>query len=187
MVAWTLVAPVLWAAMRTLAGAKRARICKPMHESPPAADCQYSRICWRCITGSTGEQSWGYIIARALPGPSCHSGPKPPPSCASFVCPPDSDSTHAFDLLYKSLETIRCSCIFLLHLDRFVLRPHPRYFLTALYPSRHFPPAFRSDKACCYIIPIPCFLRLSMYTPTVWAPASASLTNTKHTQQHHHR
>lgn len=32
-----------------------------------------------------------------------------------------------------------------LRLDAFVLRPHPLYFLTALCPSRHFPPA-EADK-----------------------------------------
>ncbi|KAL7822179.1 hypothetical protein V8C26DRAFT_390212, partial [Trichoderma gracile] len=73
MVAWTLVAPVLWAAMRTLAGAKTARMspCKPtscMRGPPPpllqiaiihsfaGAASRVRRKC-RCLDG----KSWGIV------------------------------------------------------------------------------------------------------------------------------
>ncbi|KAL7798267.1 hypothetical protein V8C37DRAFT_250651 [Trichoderma ceciliae] len=41
----------------------------------------------------------------------------------------------------------------LLHADRFVLRPHPLYFLTALCPSRHFPPTAEAPQLIKHIIP----------------------------------
>lgn len=103
MVAWTLVAPVLWAAMRTLAGAKRARICKPMHESPPAADCQYSLICWRCITGSTGRAT-AAGTAGAIVGIYHCSKRYGDQNRLPLVTPTYRLDCMPFDLLYKSLK-----------------------------------------------------------------------------------
>lgn len=85
-----------------LAGAKRARICKPMHESPPAADCQYSLICWRCITGSTGR-AIAAGPAGTIVGIS-HCSKRYGTKTASLSLRLRNLDCMPFDLLYKSLK-----------------------------------------------------------------------------------